>query len=86
MSGSGKPARSETGRVVSDKMNKTATVLVERRVKHALYGKYMKRSQKYHVHDEENQCRIGDVVLIQECRPLSKSKAWRVVQVLEPAT
>ena len=74
-----------TGRVVSDKMDKTVTVLVERKVKHALYGKFVTRSRKYHAHDEQNEFRPGDVVMIEECRPLSKTKAWRVVKVLEKA-
>ena len=74
-----------TGRVVSDKMNKTVTVLVERKVKHALYGKFVTRSRKYHAHDEQNEFHPGDVVMIEECRPLSKTKAWRVVKVLEKA-
>ena len=77
--------RTQTGRVVSDKMDKTATVLVERQIKHALYGKFIKRSKKYHAHDEENQCNAGDLVLIEECRPMSRSKSWRVVKVLEQA-
>jgi len=74
-----------TGRVVSDKMDKTVTVLVERRVQHPLYGKFVGRSKKYHVHDENNQYHPGDVVLIEECRPLSKTKAWRVVKLVETA-
>ena len=74
-----------TGRVVSDKMDKTVTVLVERKVKHALYGKFVTRSRKYHAHDEQNEFHPGDVVMIEECRPLSKTKAWRVVKVLEKA-
>jgi small subunit ribosomal protein S17 len=74
-----------TGRVVSDKMDKTVTVLVERKVKHALYGKFVTRSRKYHAHDEQNEFRPGDVVMIEECRPLSKTKAWRVVKLLEKA-
>ena len=77
--------RTQTGRVVSDKMDKTATVLVERQIKHALYGKFIKRSKKYHAHDEDNQCNAGDLVLIEECRPMSRSKSWRVVKVLEQA-
>lgn len=72
-----------TGRVVSDKMDKTVTVLVERRVKHPLYGKYITRSKKYHAHDESNEIKEGDLVTIQECRPLSKSKAWKVTQLVE---
>ena len=70
------------GRVVSNKMNKTVTVLVERLVKHALYGKYIRRSTKLHAHDEDNACNEGDVVRVTECRPLSKTKNWRVVEVL----
>jgi len=72
-----------TGRVVSDKMDKTVTVLVERRVKHPLYGKYITRSKKYHAHDETNEIKEGDLVTIQECRPISKSKAWKVTQLVE---
>jgi small subunit ribosomal protein S17 len=77
--------RQLTGKVVSDKMDKTVTVLVERRMKHPLYGKYVGRSNKYHAHDEKNEYRTGDVVTIEECRPLSKSKAWRVVKLVEKA-
>ena len=74
-----------TGRVVSDKMEKTVTVLVERKVKHPLYGKYVSRSRKYHAHDEKNEYHPGDVVMIEECRPLSKTKAWTVVRLVEKA-
>jgi small subunit ribosomal protein S17 len=80
-----KLTRSATGRVVSNKMQKTATVLVERQIQHALYGKFIKRSKKYHAHDEENACQLGDLVMIEECRPMSRSKSWRVVKVLEQA-
>lgn len=80
-----KSANKITGRVVSDKMDKTITVLVERRVKHPLYGKYMTRSTKLHAHDENNQCSIGDVVEISESRPLSKTKTWMLQTVLEKA-
>ena len=80
-----KNVRSLTGRVVSDKMNKTVTVLVERRAKHPLYGKVIRLSKKYHAHDEENGCHEGDTVIIEECRPLSKSKSWKVVRVVEQA-
>jgi small subunit ribosomal protein S17 len=73
------------GRVVSNKMQKTVTVLVERQVKHGLYGKYIKRSTKLHAHDEEGACKEGDVVRVAECRPLSKTKNWRVVEVLTRA-
>lgn len=85
MSDNDNQLRTVEGRVVSNKMNKTVTVLVERQVKHALYGKYIKRSTKLHAHDEDNTCNEGDVVRISECRPLSKSKNWRVVQVITPA-
>ena len=74
-----------SGRVVSNKMSKTATVVVERLVRHALYKKYIRRTSKVHVHDENNECQIGDVVAIQECRPISKSKSWRLVRVIERA-
>jgi small subunit ribosomal protein S17 len=77
--------RTQTGRVVSNKMDKSVTVLLERQIKHALYGKYIKRSTKVRVHDEENSCREGDKVMIAECRPLSKSKSWRVIEILERA-
>src|SRR5437868_8172243 len=75
----------ETGRVVSDKMNKTVTVLVERRVKHPLYGKVVTRSQKYHAHDENNEYKEGDLVEIEACRKLAKTKAWRVKRLIEKA-
>jgi len=77
--------RQLTGRVVSDKMKKTVTVLVERRMKHALYGKFITRSSKYHAHDEASECKQGDLVRIEECRPLSRTKGWRVVQLVEKA-
>ncbi len=77
--------RTVEGRVVSNKMNKTITVLVERSVKHALYGKYLRRSTKLHAHDEDNACNEGDMVRVAECRPLSKTKNWRVVEVLTRA-
>ena len=77
--------RTVTGKVVSDKMDKTITVLVERRVKHPVYGKYMTRSTKLHAHDESNECNEGDVVTIQENRPISKSKTWKLVRVEEQA-
>jgi len=77
--------RKLTGRVVSDKMNKTVTVLVERKVKHPLYGKFVSRSKKYHAHDEQNEFHPGDLVLIEESRPLSKTKAWKVVKLVEKA-
>jgi small subunit ribosomal protein S17 len=74
-----------TGRVVSDKMSKTVTVLVERRVKHPLYGKVVTRSSKYHAHDENNEFKPGDLVEIEACRKLSKTKAWRVKRLIEKA-
>lgn len=77
--------RTLSGKVVSDKMDKTITVLVERKVKHPLYGKIMVRSKKYHVHDEGNEFHAGDMVVIEECRPLSKTKAWRAVKLMEKA-
>jgi small subunit ribosomal protein S17 len=80
-----KVARSLTGRVVSDKMDKTVTVLVERRAKHPLYGKVIRLSKKYHAHDASNECQAGDMVEIAECRPISKTKAWTVVRLVEKA-
>jgi small subunit ribosomal protein S17 len=74
-----------TGRVTSDKMDKTVTVLVERRSKHPIYGKVVIKSNKYHAHDESNECKTGDLVEIQATRKLSKLKAWRVVRVVEKA-
>ena len=76
--------RTVEGRVVSNKMQKTVTVLVERQVKHGLYGKYIKRSTKLHAHDEQG-CQEGDVVRVSECRPLSKTKNWRVVEIVTRA-
>ena len=77
--------RALTGRVVSNAMDKTVTVLVERRVKHPLYGKFIRRSTKVHAHDEANECNQGDVVTVEQCRPLSKTKTWRLVKVVERA-
>lgn len=85
MSGEAKAARTVTGRVVSNKMDKTITVLVERLVQHPLYGKYIKRSTKLHAHDENNECSEGDLVMVEQCRPLSRTKSWRLVRVLERA-
>jgi small subunit ribosomal protein S17 len=85
MNGQIKTARSVQGRVVSDKMNKTITVLVERRIRHPLYGKYVSRRTKLHAHDEHNDGKQGDLVLIEACRPLSRTKSWRLVKVLERA-
>ncbi len=77
--------QTQVGRVVSDKMNKTVTVLVERRVKHPLYGKVVTRSKKYHAHDENNEFKEGDLVEIEACRKLAKTKAWRVKRLIEKA-
>jgi small subunit ribosomal protein S17 len=77
--------RSLTGRVVSDKMDKTVTVLVERKVKHPLIGKVVRRSNKFHAHDETNECKEGDLVVIEESRPLSKTKTWKVSKIVEKA-
>jgi small subunit ribosomal protein S17 len=74
-----------TGRVVSDAMDRTITVIIERRVKHPLYGKFMRRSTKVHAHDDSNECNKGDLVRVEQCRPLSKTKSWRLVEVLERA-
>lgn len=73
------------GIVTSDKMDKTITVSVERKVKHPIYGKFVKKSNKFHAHDENNDCGIGDTVRIMETRPLSKSKNWRLVEIIERA-
>lgn len=86
MSEQTKTPRKVVGRVVSNKMDKTITVLVERRVKHPVYGKYVRRSTKLHAHDETNQCQEGDLVAIAEGRPLSKTKVWTLVEVLERAS
>ena len=80
-----KQVRTVEGRVVSNKMDKTVTVLVERQVKHALYGKYIKRSTKLHAHDADNSCNEGDVVRVTEIAPLSKTKNWRVVEIVTRA-
>ena len=86
MSEQGNNTRTVTGRVISDKMEKSITVMIERKVAHPLYGKYVKRSTKLHAHDEQNECNMGDTVSIEECRPISKSKSWRLVKVLEKAS
>lgn len=85
MSATVKTVRTETGRVVSDKMDKSIVVVIERRVKHPLYGKYVKRSTKLHAHDETNECKSGDIVTIQESRPYSKRKSWKLVNIVERA-
>jgi small subunit ribosomal protein S17 len=77
--------RTITGRVVSDKMNKTVTVLIERSVRHPMYGKYLVKSSKIKAHDESNECKIGDMVTIQETRPLSKTKSWKLVKIEQRA-
>jgi small subunit ribosomal protein S17 len=79
-------SRSITGRVVSNKMDKTVTVLVERKVSHPLYHKYVRRSTRVSAHDEQNECNEGDIVMIEQCRPLSKNKSWRLVRIVEHAT
>ena len=83
MSEEAKSNRRLTGRVVSDAMDKTITVLVERRVQHPLYGKFIRRSTKIHAHDEANECSQGDLVTVEQCRPLSKTKTWRLLEVIE---
>lgn len=85
MSEEAKKNRRLTGRVVSNAMDKTITLVVERRVKHPLYGKFIRRSTKLHAHDETNQCNPGDLVTVEQCRPLSKTKSWRVLDILEKA-
>lgn len=80
-----KVLRTLQGEVVSDRMNKTITVLVERRVRHPVYKKYIRRSSRYHVHDEEGECKVGDIVSIESCRPISKTKSWRLHRVIERA-
>jgi small subunit ribosomal protein S17 len=80
-----KENRMLSGRVVSSAMNQTITVLVERRVRHPLYGKFLRRSMKLHAHDGQNECATGDLVRVEQCRPLSKTKCWRLVDVLEKA-
>ena len=80
-----KVKRIQTGSVVSDRMDKSATILIERKVKHPIYGKFVKKSTKLHIHDENNECGIGDTVQISECRPMSKTKSWTLVKVVEKA-
>lgn len=80
-----KTRKSRIGLVTSDKMDKTITVAVERKVKHPFYGKFLKKTTKFHAHDEANSCGIGDTVRIMETRPLSKTKRWRLVEVIEKA-
>lgn len=83
MSEQAKLERTLTGRVVSDKMDKSAVVMVERKVRHPLYGKYIRRSTKLHIHDENNECRQGDTVTIKQTRPVSKTKSWALLEVVE---
>ena len=78
-----KKIRTLQGKVISDKMDKSVTVLLERQVKHPLYKKYIRHSTKLHVHDEKNECSIGDMIAIRECRPISKTKSWTLVEVIE---
>ena len=77
--------RSVQGKVVSDKMDKSFVVAIERKVKHPLYGKFIRRTTKLHVHDENNEAKLGDVVEVCECRPISKTKSWTLVRVVEKA-
>ncbi|TAF53168.1 MAG: 30S ribosomal protein S17 [Sphingobacteriia bacterium] len=77
--------KTRTGIVTSDKMDKTITVAVERKVKHPIYGKFVKKTTKFHAHDEKGECGVGDVVKIMETRPLSKTKRWRLVEIVEKA-
>jgi small subunit ribosomal protein S17 len=77
--------KTRVGIVTSNKMNKTITVAVERKVKHPMYGKFVKKTTKFHAHDEKDECTIGDIVKIMETRPLSKTKRWRLVEVIEKA-
>ena len=81
-----KVLRIQTGSVVSDKMDKSAVVMIERKVKHPIYGKFMRKSTKLHIHDEDNECGIGDIVQISECRPISKTKSWTLVKIVTKAS
>lgn len=83
MSQKDKVSHSLSGRVISNKMDKSITVLVERRVQHPVYGKFIKRTSKLHAHDEKNVCKEGDLVTIGQCRPISKTKTWRLISVIE---
>ena len=82
MSETSDTARVVTGKVISDKMDKSATVMIERKVKHPVYGKYIRRSTRLHIHDAENSCQEGDTVIIEQCRPISRTKSWRLVEVV----
>lgn len=77
--------RTLQGRVVSDKMDKSISVEIERRVKHPIYGKFVRKTTKVHAHDENNECQIGDVVIVEQCRPMSKTKKWRFIKLIERA-
>lgn len=85
MSDENKTNRTLEGRVTSSAMDKTVTVVIERKVKHPLYGKFMRRSTKIHAHDEANSCGEGDLVRVEQCRPLSKTKTWRLLEIIEKA-
>lgn len=85
MTDQAKKARTLMGRVISSKMDKSITVLIERKVRHPMIGKYIKRSTKLHAHDAENACAEGDLVTIAECRPVSKTKSWTLVEIVERA-
>ena len=82
MNDTSKTVRTVTGKVISNKMDKSATVLIERVEKHPVYGKYIRRSSKLHIHDAENACQEGDLVTIEQCRPLSRTKSWRLVEIV----
>jgi small subunit ribosomal protein S17 len=81
-----KVLRIQTGSVVSDKMDKSAVVMIERKVKHPIYGKFMRKSTKLHIHDEDNECGVGDIVQISECRPISRTKSWTLVKIVTKAS
>ncbi len=78
--------RTVQGVVTSNAGDKSATIMIERKIKHPVYGKYIKRSTKLHVHDEANECNKGDTILVEECRPMSKTKSWKLVKVVEKAS
>ena len=78
--------RTVQGVVTSNAGDKSATIMIERRIKHPIYGKFIKRSTKLHVHDEANECNKGDTILVEECRPMSKTKSWKLVKIVEKAS